>query len=151
MLAGLTNNYLENTLSEAAITYSGVSVNEQYHAAAATRTLLKEENNFLMPPASVTLQEIRPAVNQAVLGTDIKVGFPHCCTVDVAAVSLGCVDQSMCVWGSQEPLRLNMAWHDSIVQRQVCRAGLVCSAILSVQRMLQADTSCVQKAHLCAG
>jgi hypothetical protein len=78
LLAGLTNDYLEKTLSEAAITYSGNSINEQYHAASATRTLLKEGNNFLTPPATVTLQDIRPGVNQAVLGTDIKVGLSYC-------------------------------------------------------------------------
>jgi hypothetical protein len=69
---------LEKTLSEAAITYSGISANEQYHAASATRTLLKEENNFLTPPATVTLQDIGPGVNQAVLGTDIEVGLSNC-------------------------------------------------------------------------
>jgi hypothetical protein len=64
---------LEATLAEPAVTYSGQSVNEMFHAAAATRTLLKEENNFLVAPATVSLRDIRAGLNQAILGTDLKV------------------------------------------------------------------------------
>lgn len=73
---GLNNDFLEATLAEPAVVYSGQSPNEMFHAAAATKTLMKEENNFLVPPATVTLREIRAGLNQAILGTDLKVrGF----------------------------------------------------------------------------
>ena len=47
MFAGLTNEYLINTDSPAALTYNDCSINENGHAALAFGILLKESNNFL--------------------------------------------------------------------------------------------------------
>ncbi len=47
MSAGLTNEYLINTDSPAALTYNDRSINENGHAALAFGILLKDSNNFL--------------------------------------------------------------------------------------------------------
>ena len=47
MFAGLTNEYLINTDSSAALTYNDRSINENGHAALAFGILLKDSNNFL--------------------------------------------------------------------------------------------------------
>lgn len=47
MSAGLTNEYLINTASPAALRYNDQSVNENGHAALGFEVLMRKKNNFL--------------------------------------------------------------------------------------------------------
>mmetsp|Transcript_131627 Transcript_131627/g.281451 ORF Transcript_131627/g.281451 Transcript_131627/m.281451 type:complete len:850 (+) Transcript_131627:75-2624(+) len=67
---GLSNDFHVNCMSDKAITYNDRHVNEQHHSAAAFRTLLKPECNFLKAMEAQNFRQLRSLVLDLVLATD---------------------------------------------------------------------------------
>lgn len=74
---GLNNHFLQATKHEYAITYNDQSILESHHVAAAWKLLLVDENNFLKGLSKEQYLELRDAVIQLVLATDMKFHFEH--------------------------------------------------------------------------
>jgi len=71
---GLNNSFLVASGSPKAIRYNDKSPNENHHAAAAFKVLLKPECNFLEDLKSDEYRELRKLVVEMVLGTDMAEG-----------------------------------------------------------------------------
>eukprot|EP00933_Yihiella_yeosuensis_P045654 TRINITY_DN41053_c0_g1_i1.p1 TRINITY_DN41053_c0_g1~~TRINITY_DN41053_c0_g1_i1.p1 ORF type:complete len:602 (+),score=108.21 TRINITY_DN41053_c0_g1_i1:201-1808(+) len=68
---GVTNDYHKKSMSQKAILYNNVNVNEQHHAAAAFNVLLKPECNFLASMPREQFQLLRTLICELVLATDM--------------------------------------------------------------------------------
>jgi len=67
---GLSNDFHVNIRSDKALAHDNQSVNEQHHAAAAFRTLLKPECNFLEAMGGHDFRQLRSLVVDLILATD---------------------------------------------------------------------------------
>lgn len=68
---GFNNNFHINSLSSYAITYNDKSVLESFHAAEATRILLRPECNFLDEMEKASFKRFRKYFIEAILSTDM--------------------------------------------------------------------------------
>eukprot|EP00301_Raphidiophrys_heterophryoidea_P027038 c9453_g1_i2.p2 GENE.c9453_g1_i2~~c9453_g1_i2.p2 ORF type:complete len:261 (+),score=86.66 c9453_g1_i2:1004-1786(+) len=74
---GRTNAFHENVLSERALRYNGVSVQENHHIATAMSLIQNQECNILKGVTQAQFKEIRKIVIDSVLATDMHEHFRH--------------------------------------------------------------------------